>query len=313
MIAEHLTENSRLSIHSHGLIRVPQYIREIREGLIDPRARPRRVRARGAVAWVSGNSGFGPVGGMFAAGQAVALARRHGVGLVIASRLGHTGRLGAYAEHIAAQRCIAVVYGNAPPRGHFVAPFGGIEGRLSTNPIAFAIPNGKTPVFADFSTSAQPEGKVRSARNRGIRMPPGVLQDARGRPTDDPRVLYRRPRGTLLPLGGAEFGHKGYALAILVEAMTTLLAGEKSDDTSRREFDMTVLAVATAPALERSTAGLARYLRSSRPVDPGRPVMVPGDPERLARRSSTVEVDPPTWKAMKTSARELGVEPPDPL
>jgi len=312
-VAAHLTENSRLGIHSHGLIRVPQYIKEIGDGLIDPRARPRAVRSRGAVTWVNGNSCFGSVGGTFAADRAVRLASRHGVGLVIADRLGHTGRLGAYAEAIAAQRCVAVVFGNAPPRGHFVAPFGGVEGRLPTNPIAYAIPNGSTPMFADFSTSAQPEGKVRSARNRGVRMPPGVLQDSRGRPTDDPRVLYRRPRGTLLPLGGSEFGHKGYALAILVEAMTTLLAGEKVDDPSRNEFDLTVLAIATAPGFERATAGMARYLRSSRPADQARPVMVPGDPERLARRSSTVEVDAPTWKAMKKLARELGVESPDPL
>src|SRR6185295_3601784 len=106
-----------------------------------------------------------------------------------------------------------------------VAPFGGIEGRLATNPIAFAIPNGSTPVVADFATSAMPEGRVRTARNTGRRLPDGVLQDASGRATDDPTVLYEEPEGTLLPLGGPLFGHKGYAMAILVEAMATLLAG----------------------------------------------------------------------------------------
>src|SRR5439155_989554 len=93
---------------------------------------------------------------------------------------------------------------------HLVATFGGIDGRLATNPIAFAIPNGPTPVVADFSTSAMPEGKLRVARNVGGRLPPGVLQDPFGNATDDPGVLYGKPRGTLLPLGGPTFGHKGY-------------------------------------------------------------------------------------------------------
>lgn len=309
-MAQHLVENSRLGVHSHGLIRVPQYITEIRKGQLDPRARPALLRTQGAVAWVSGNSGFGPVGGAFAARQAIGTARKHGIALVIATHLGHTGRLGAYAELGSSAGCITTIYGSGPPRGHIVAPFGGIDGRLSTNPIAFALPNGKTPVVADFSTSAVPEGKVRSARNLGRRLPAGVLQDPSGIPVDDPAVLYGRPRGTLLPLGGAEFGHKGYALAILVEAMATLLAGKDVDDPSRDDFNLAIVAVATprgfAPAAERMTG----YLKSSRALDPKRPVMVPGDPERLARANPFVEVDPPTWEAMKAIGRELEVELP---
>src|SRR5438105_6803529 len=233
VVARHLVESSQLGVHSHGLIRVPQYVHEIRSGHLDPRAKPRRLGRHGAVSWVSGNSGFGQVGAIYSALAATASARKYGVGLVIAKNLGHTGRLGAYAELVANERCVAVLFGNGPPSSHLVAPFGGIDGRLATNPIAFAIPNGPTPVVADFSTSAMPEGKLRVARNVGGRLPPGVLQDPFGNATDDPGVLYGQPRGTLLPLGGPTFGHKGYALAILVEAMSTLLAGDETDDRSR--------------------------------------------------------------------------------
>jgi uncharacterized oxidoreductase len=310
IVADHLVENSRLGIHSHGLIRVPQYIKEIRAGEIDPRARPRRIRTRQAVTWVSGNAGFGLLGGIYAARQAVLAAQKHGIGLVIANQLGHTGRLGAYAELVAAQRCVALVFGTGPPRGHMVAPFGGVEGRLSTNPIAFAVPNGPTPVVADFSTSQLPEGKVRSARNRGQRLPEGVLQDAAGHPTVDPAALYGRRRGTLLPLGGAISGHKGYALAILVEAMATLLAGDQIDDASRSGFNLTILAIATKPGFDRATGRMVAYLRSARPADPRRPVLVPGDPERLARERHFVEVDRPTWSEIEAIARQLAVETP---
>ena len=310
IVAAHLVENSRLGIHSHGILRVPQYLKEIRRGEIDPRARPRQTRVRGAVTWVTGNAGFGPLGGIYAGRRAVRAARKHGVGLVIATELGHTGRLGAYAELIAAERCIAIIFGTGPQRGHIVAPFGGIDGRLSTNPIAFAVPNRTTPVVADFSTSAMPEGKLRSARNLGKQLPAGVLQDPSGNPTRDPRVLYAKRRGTLLPLGGADFGHKGYALGLLVEAMGTLLGGGEVDDASRNGFNLTILAIATRPGFDQSTARLVRYVRSARPLDPMRPVMVPGDPERLARKRATVEVDEPTWHEMVAFAHELGVTLP---
>lgn len=310
VVAEHLVENSRLGVHSHGLIRVPQYIKEIRDGEVDPRARPRRLRRRQAVMWVGGRACFGPVAGIYCARNAVALAKKYGSGLVIANRLAHTGRLGAYAELIAGEDCVALAFGTGPRRGHIVAPFGGVEGRLSTNPIAFAIPDGATPIVADFATSQVPEGKVRRARNRGQRLPAGVLQDPDGNPTDDPAVLYGRPRGTLLPLGGAEFGHKGYALAILVEAMATLLAGDDAVEASRPGWNLTILAIATRRGFEEATARMSAYLRSARPADPTRPVLVPGDPERIARERREVEVDEETWRETEAIARELGVEPP---
>jgi LDH2 family malate/lactate/ureidoglycolate dehydrogenase len=310
VVADHLVEASRLGLHSHGLIRVPQYLKEIRALEIDPRARPRRLRTRGAVTWVGGNSCFGQVGGIYCAQRAVALAQEHGIGLVIANRLAHTGRLGAYAEVIAGEDCVALIFGSGPSRGHIVAPHGGIEGRLSTNPIAFAVPNGATPVVADFATSQLPEGKVRSARNRGLRLPAGVLQDPDGRPTDDPAILYARPRGTLLPLGGPDFGHKGYALGILVETMATLLAGDDAVDTTRPGFNLTMLAIAGGPGLSSATARMAAYMRSAKAADKKRPVLVPGDPERVARLKDYVEVDERTWGETEAIARELGVERP---
>jgi hydroxycarboxylate dehydrogenase B len=310
VVAEHLVESSRLGLHSHGLIRVPQYLKEIRAREIDPRARPRGLRTRRAITWVAGNACFGQVGGIYCAQRALALAQEHGVGLVIANRLAHTGRLGAYAELIAAEDCVALIFGSGPSRGHIVAPFGGIEGRLSTNPIAFSVPNGATPVVADFATSQLPEGKIRSARNRGLRLPAGVLQDPHGKPTDDPAVLYGRRRGTLLPLGGPEFGHKGYALGILVETMATLLAGDEAVDPSRPGFNLTMLAIAARPNLSSATARMAAYMRSARPADKERPVLMPGDPERAARKKDYVEVDEQTWSETEAIARELGVEMP---
>ena len=111
---------------------------------------------------------------------------------------------------------------SGPRSGHWVAPFGGLEGRLSPNPIAFACPVAEgPPLTGDFSTSVVPEGVVRSLRNRGARTPEGALRDAAGRPTTDPAVLYGEPRGALQPLGG-DFGYRGTALALMVELLAAL-------------------------------------------------------------------------------------------
>jgi len=310
VVADHLIESSQLGVHSHGLIRVPQYVHEIMAGDIDPVVKPERAARRSATMWVTGNGGFGQVTAQYATHQAQALAARYGVGLVVANHLGHSGRLGAYAEKLAANGYLGAIFGSGPPSGHLVAPFGGVEGRLATNPIAFAIPNGKEPVVADFSTSAMPEGRVRSLRNLGNLLPEGVLQDAAGNATNDPSVLYGHPRGTLLPLGGRTFGHKGYALGLFVEAMATLLAGDQTDDRSRVGGNLTVLAIATQPGFADRTRRMVEYLRSAVPFHPDRPVLVPGDPERLAHEASSVSMDKQTWREIRALARDLSVRLP---
>src|SRR5947209_14591523 len=130
VVARHLVESSQLGVHSHGLIRVPQYVHEIRSGHLDPRAKAHRLGRHGAVSWVSGNSGFGQVGAIYSALAATASARSYGVGLVIAKNLGHTGRLGAYAELVANERCGALLFFTGPLCSQLVAQLAGITCQL---------------------------------------------------------------------------------------------------------------------------------------------------------------------------------------
>ena len=247
--------------------------------------------------------------------EAVRLARETGVAFVAGRHMGHTGRIGAYPEAIAREAMIGVVVCSGPRSGHFVAPFGGLAGRLATNPIAFAYPvRGAPPVVADFSTSVVPEGVVRSLRNRGLTAPEGALRDAGGRPTVDPAVLYDNPRGTLQPLGGA-FGYRGTALAMLVDVLAALLADDDADDAKREGSNLAMLAIAADERFAGRASRMADYVRSSPPLDPERPVMLPGEREQreLARSvHRPLGVDQPTWAAMVAAAGKR-IEVPRPL
>jgi LDH2 family malate/lactate/ureidoglycolate dehydrogenase len=239
------------------------------------------------------------------AAESASLASTAGVAFVVGRHMGHTGRIGAYPEAIARQGCLGIVVCSGPRSGHFVAPFGGLEGRLATNPIADAYPvEGGSAVVADFSTSVVPEGVVRSLKDRGLKTPEGALRDAAGRLTTDPNVLYATPRGTLQALGGA-LGYRGTALAILVDVLAALLVNDEADDPAREGSNLAMLAIALDGSFAGRAARMADYLRSSPPIDALHPVMMPGEREQRmmgGASDATVLVDRPTWALMLAKA-----------
>ena len=311
-VAEHLVESDLCGVPSHGLLRVPQYLDELQSGEIDGRARPVVTHRSDAFAVVDGRRAFGQVAALYAVEVATAGAAACGIGLATVCRAGHAGRIGSYVERIASTGSLALAFCSGPRGGHRVAPYGGVEGRLATNPIAFGFPGDRGPVVADFSTSTVPEGAVRRLRELGLAAPEGSLQDPDGIATTDPSVLYRDPPGTIRPLGGETFGHKGYALGLLVEVMTTVLAGEYAGDTSRFGNNLTLLVLAGDERVAAAGSALAAYVRSSRPADATRPVLLPGEPERRARdRGTDVDVDLPVWNALVALAHRHSVPIPE--
>jgi LDH2 family malate/lactate/ureidoglycolate dehydrogenase len=317
VVIEHLVTAEAMGLRSHGVLRIPQYLDDIASGGIDPAAVPVITAPAPGRAVCDGNKCFGQVAGMAMAEEAVRRARDAGVAFVTGRHMGHTGRIGAYPEVIAAAGMVGVAVCSGPRSGHWVAPFGGVEGRLATNPIAYAFPvDAAPPVVADFSTSLVPEGVVRSLRNRGLPAPPGALRDAAGRPTTDPAVLYASPRGSIQPLGG-EFGYRGTALAILVDVLAALLAGDDADDPRREGSNLAMLAIAAGEGFGGRAARMSAYLRSSPPLAGDRPVMMPGDREHAsaagAAAAPVVTVDGPTWTSLLSAGAARGVAPPAPL
>ena len=188
-------------------------------------------------------------------------------------------------------------------------PFGGREGRLATNPIAYGVPTGGDPIVSDFSTSVAPEGKIRFHRNEGKSVPEGWIQDADGKPTTDPNGFYGPPRGGILPLGGAA-GHKGFALGLLVEILGSALAGVSSQDTE--VFGNRVCFIVIDPSsftpLDRFRALMdetVSYMKSSPPTAGVEEVLVPGELEFRTRRTRLEEgipIDDTTWDAIHKQA-----------
>lgn len=311
IVMEHLVAASAMGLHSHGLMRIPQYIAEIRSGVIDPRAKPEIVRTAPSRLMIDGRRGFGQVVGMRMVEALIPVARATGIAMANGRHLGHTGRIGAYPEALAEAGLIGVAVCNGAPSGHWVAPFGGRDGRISTNPLAMGWPvDGRAPVVADFSTATTPEGVVRVLRDRREQAPEGYLRDGEGRPSRDPNVLYAEPKGAIQALGGA-LGYRGTALALLIEVLTTMLNGDAVDDGSRKGTDMTLIAIAPQPGFERLTRGLSDHIRASPPLDPARPVLMPGDRERMAAAAAgPLRVDGPTWVALASAAGRIGLKMP---
>jgi uncharacterized oxidoreductase len=317
-VVDHLVEAHLLGHESHGAMRFFEYLRQIRAGTFDPAARPVVVSETMCAATVDGNGAMGQIGGNLAADVAIRKAREHGVGVVTLRNCSHLGRIGAYPTQAARAGMLGLAHVNAGRLGYQIAPFGGIDGKLSTNPIAFAAPRrSNDPVLVDMTASVVAEGKIRLAINQGKPVPEGWIIDHEGRPTTDPKAFKEDPPGAILPLGGAA-GHKGYGLGFMVELLAGTLSGQGCAAGERvlrsNGLLLTVYNIAHFSDLDTyydEVESLVRHVKSSRPAPGFAEVLVPGEPEfRMGRRRELegFEVDTTTWESICDEARRLGVD-----
>jgi hydroxycarboxylate dehydrogenase B len=316
-IGDALSDANLAGHDSHGLIRVEQYVKMVRTGEIVPGAPTTVLQETPSMAVLDGGWNFGQVVGRRAVELAMRKAREGGTGTVSVRNANHLGRLGAYPM-VAAEAgmlCLATVNNNK--RGNLVAPFGGSDGRLATNPIAFACPGPERPILVDITTSVVAEGKVRILKNAGKRAPEGWLMDNQGRPTTDPNDLYTEPRGAILPFGGP-VAHKGFALAIMVDILSGALSGSGcSQGSTGRLGNAMFFFVAEierfGPRLDfdEQVKALVDHVRASPPAPGFNEIIIPGEPElRQAerRRREGMDVDDETWRQFTACAASLGVD-----
>ena len=163
---------------------------------------------------VDGGGAMGQIGGTFATQLAIDRAREYGVATATLRNCGHVGRVGAYPLQVARQGLIGLAFCNAGHLGRQIAPHGGLDGKLSTNPISFAAPRRNAePILVDMTTSVCAEGKVRVAHNKGEQLPEGRIIDHDGNPSTDPEDFVGTPPGAILPFGGP-VAYKGYCLGL---------------------------------------------------------------------------------------------------
>jgi uncharacterized oxidoreductase len=306
---------------SHGVIRVPQYVGQVRSGAILPNQQAEIVAETDIVTVLDGHFGYGQIMGERAIEVAIAKAARHGIAMSALRHTGHLGRVGDWPEMAANAGMASLHFVNATGIPLRVVPHGGRDGRGTTNPIAMGIPvPGAAPVILDFATSATAEGKVRVARNKGVPIPPDCLLDAEGNPTTDPNDLYTDPPGSLVPFGGAVSGHKGGALWLMCELFAGGLTGGGCSRPldGKSSFSSGMLSIVVAPQAYGDAgaigAEIERYLgfvKSARPRQEGGEVLLPGEPERRARAeriAGGIAVDPTTWEHIMTAAADVGLD-----
>lgn len=304
---------------SHGLMRLLQYAEWAREGTVKPAADIKILRETSSVALLDAGRSWGQVAARAAMAKALDMAAQHGVSLVALRNCPHIGRLGEYVLMAAEQDMIGMAYVNSQTASDgSVAPWGGIDGRFTPTPLAFAAPSGyEWPVLVDITASVMPEGKVRDHLYRGDPLPPDVIINAAGMPTADPRDFYGPPMGSILPLGGA-VGHKGYALGVMIEMLAGGLTGagyvSETPPTGGNGVLFQVMDIAAfenPSSFKSRSRGLIAHVKSSRPRPGVDEVLFPGEPEfRSAQRRQREGIHLPQslWTALKNLARELDMD-----
>ncbi|MDH5676540.1 MAG: malate/lactate/ureidoglycolate dehydrogenase [Myxococcales bacterium] len=321
VVAEHLVEANLKGHDSHGVGMVPTYTWSMHCGACKPGVHARLDSDRGPILVVDGGRGFGQVVGREAMELGIARARELGLAAVALRDCHHLGRIGAYAEMAVAQGLVSMHYVNVVGHPPQVAPFGGAEARLNTNPYCCGVPvAGGEPVILDMATSTVALGKVREARARGDLLDDSALIDDQGRPSGDPAVLLAPESGT--PGALTCFGlHKGYGLSLICDLLGGTLAGSWPVN---RDYDgpptvynhmLAILldptAVGDAEVMAQQTNSLLDYMRSTRPAADKDAVLIAGDPEResFARRSAGgVPLAAGTYRSLVELAERFGLE-----
>lgn len=309
-----LVKSSLMGHDSHGVMRIPEYLGFIEDGSLKTQVIPVVNQTGPGTAEVECGFGFGAVGATKAIETGIKLAAEQGTACVITRNCNHVGRLGSYVNMAADAGMIAIATCNSPIYGHHVLPFGGREGRLATNPIAYGVPTDGDPIVADFSTSVAPEGKIRYYKNEGKAVPDGWILDGNGRPTNDPNEFYGPPKGGILPFGGS-VGHKGYALGLLVEILGAVFTGVSTKSTDAFGNGVCFLVLNTnsftQTAIFRTLmTESSNYMKSSPPAEGFEEVLVPGELEfryRRQREQEGIPVDPATWQAIQEYAGRLNL------
>ncbi len=326
-IAANLADSNLAGHDSHGVVRIPRYVKWARTGNLFFGRSVDTVLDGGGFLLMDGNRGFGQVIGGHAVDAGIERAKEGGLAIVGLRNSGHLGRIGFWAERACRQGVNSIHFVNVA-QSMLVAPFGAAERRVSTAPVTIGVCNGEGGDFIlDFATSMVAEGKVLVALGGGDPPPEGSLIDGGGEPTLDPRALYgdvaaddvpdpRDGPGALLTMGD----HKGSGLALACELLAGALTGSGVTGPGKRTHNG-MLSIYLRDGLLDDGHGAAlavrnyiNHVRTARPADPEKPVMIPGDPERRSRQDRLANgfvLAGPVWENILDTGASLGLSADD--
>lgn len=316
--ADNLLQASLRGVDTHGVPSLlPVYVKRLRMGLVNPRARPEVVREGPSTVLIDGDNGLGAVVGRWAMETCIRKAGETGAAWAAVRHSNHFG-ICSYFTMLATERgMVGLAFTNGPPN---MAPWGSATPYMSTNPLSVALPTQDQPVVLDMATSAVSRFAIIQAAERDEQIPPGWALDRRGRPTTDPQAARE---GFAMPLGG----HKGSGLAMVIDALCGILSGgafgprvgslRRSFDTPQRAshlFGAIDMAQFVPPEEFRARiTQMCDEIRGSERAEGVDRIYVPGEIEALtaARRTREgVPITPSQEAALLELATTLGVEPP---
>lgn len=316
VVAQELADANIVGHDSHGVMRLMQYVDFVKDGHVKPGGEFQVVKEASAFAVVDGNFNFGQVTARKGLALGIEKARATGTSTILMRNCNHVGRLGAYTQEAAEAGFAAIMAVNAPGPGG-VAPFGGMERRLGTNPISMSAPSINGAIVLDMTTSATAEGKLRVAAQSGQSIPEGLIIDGHGRPSTDPNAYYNKPYGSILPLGAPMMGHKGFGLSVMVDVFCGILSGSGvcREDLPRGANGvwLQLLDIQQFITQEEYDHWMKQYVSHIKdcPRLPGvEEILLPGEIEerrKIERQANGVSIPDETWRQLKELTSSLGV------
>ena len=309
--AETAVKTEACGVHTHGAV-LFSYLDKVIPEQINPTAEPAVVCERGATALIDANSGLGHLAMKLATEMAMAKARTHGTATVAVRNASWLGALNVHLMPLAEAGFIGQLWAQSSSC-HDCAPFGGIDPKFSTNPLALAFPTGGAPMVSDFSTAAMSMGALNRLKRNGGKSDPPLFMDKDGHVTDDPNLFAEG--GSVLFLGGEKHGYHGYALSLFCEALTAAAGGHcnTTEHPQRQSFTLIVTdpeAFSGAEYYGREMTRFLAYMRSSR-LRPGvDAIRLPGERAYASlaeARTGGIALDSHRFQELQALAKKHGL------
>lgn len=294
-VVKELLNNEISGYDSHGLLRLLEYVRAIQQGDIIPTNQPLLNKKNKFVTEIDAQKSFGVLSVHASAKALIDHLDQNQLGFITLINSGHVSRLWSIASTVCQAGGVLIGFSNLSGAGQNVLPFGGSEGRFCTNPIVMGVP-AEPPIILDMSTSSISEGKLRKLWLQGKQAPEGWLFDKNGNSVTDPNQFYQTPKTAFLgPLGGTEFGFKGFGLALMAEIFAGILTGGGYSQPSCNKINNNAFFITFRPELfgqsayqfQQQVKDLVEYVQSSSATNR---IHIPGR-TRKARSESSTEKD----------------------
>jgi LDH2 family malate/lactate/ureidoglycolate dehydrogenase len=294
ILTESILQADMRGIHSHGVLRLPLYLKRVCTGAVNAKPQCRILQETMATALLDGDHGLGQISGHRAMHLAMEKAEGCGIGAVAVRRGHHFGAAAYYAMMAEQRDMIGIALTNTPP---LMAAWGGKTRMVGNNPFAVYVPAGEElPILLDMALSQVAQGKISLAAAKGERIPQDWSTDAQGNPTTDPLAALH---GILLPSGG----HKGFGLAVVIDLLTGVLSGaqygahvrtmsgypDEHQDSGQLYIAIRIEAFRSPEAFKKDVDAYIREMKSAPKAEWAEAIYLPGEQSFLRYRKNIQE------------------------